>query len=109
MNDLISIKRGVKATMPKFNDGELGYCTDNKELYIGAEEKNERLCGVNDVAEINGKINNVLTRMNSMDTEIAGIRTEISTINGKLAKINGVIATITARLDALETPEAPSE
>lgn len=124
MNDLILIKSGALAdkngrtTMPSLQYGavgsevvgsELGYRTDKKELYIGTRDGNVRLCGANDVSEINGKINNVLTRMNSMDTEIAGIRTEISNINTKLTEIAGVIEEINSRLDVLETPEAPGE
>ena len=79
MADTITIKSGAlggRVSMPKLGDDELGYHTDEKALYIGTESGNERLCGANDVSELNAKI------------EALGKR----------------IDDITARLDALENP-----
>lgn len=36
----IKIRRGLEANIPVLNDGELGYCTDTKKLYIGAGSSN---------------------------------------------------------------------
>lgn len=37
----IQIKRGLKANMPTLSEGELGFATDDKELYIGTDEGNK--------------------------------------------------------------------
>lgn len=52
MADTIKIKRGLKEKMPKLNDYELGYCTDEKALYIGTTDGNVRLCGVDELIKI---------------------------------------------------------
>lgn len=64
MKDLIYLKCGAlasRAEMPKLAydselGAEIGYRTDKKELYIGSGSGNIRLCGADDVAEINTKI-----------------------------------------------------
>jgi hypothetical protein len=45
MGRKIQVRRGTKAELPTLSEGELGYCTDTKELYIGTgtEEGNELL------------------------------------------------------------------
>lgn len=94
MNDLILIKSGSlggRDAMPKLNEGELGYRTDNKEFYIGADGKNVRLCGAGDLNEINAKI--------------ASVNALISTNNGKIAEIEKTLGEILARLDALTPSE----
>lgn len=93
MNDTIRIKSGAignRNAMPSLNVDELGYRKDEKALYIGIGEKNERLCGANDVTEINTKINNIITEINDIKTA--------------MNEINGVMANINTRLDALENP-----
>ena len=41
MANLIKIKRGLKANLPSLAIGELGFCTDTKELFIGRDDGNE--------------------------------------------------------------------
>lgn len=36
----MSIKRGEKTRLPTLPDGELGFCTDTKELFIGTIDGN---------------------------------------------------------------------
>lgn len=79
MADTITIKSGAlgsRGAMPTLFNGELGYRTDEKALYIGIGGNNWRLCGVYDISELNSKI---------------------EALNGRLDEI-------TARLEALETP-----
>lgn len=94
MNDLILIKTGAlggRDAMPKLNEGELGYRTDTKELYVGTKEGNVRLCGAGDLNEINAKI--------------ASVNALIITNNGKIAEIEKTLGEILARLDALTPSE----
>lgn len=37
MADKIKVRRGLKAVMPTLDEGEFGFCTDTKELYIGTD------------------------------------------------------------------------
>jgi hypothetical protein len=55
MADLITIKSGAlggRTKMPNLNENELGYCTDEKALYIGTKDGNVRLCGADDIPTI---------------------------------------------------------
>lgn len=100
MDDSIRIRSGAlggREEMPKLKhaetkDGkklgsELGYRTDEKALYIGTEAKNERLCGVEDIPNINDRLN----------------RVEADIVR-ELNQVDANIASIIARLDALEKP-----
>ena len=69
MADTIKIKRGLKEDMPKLNDYELGYCTDEKALYIGTTGGNVRLCGVDElikITDIYAKLVALTDRMNEL-------------------------------------------
>ena len=55
MADLIKIKGG-SGDIPTLQDRELAYSKDEKALYIGTEDGNERLCGALDVNQINTRI-----------------------------------------------------
>ena len=84
MDDLIKVRRGAlgsKSEMEKLRDGELGYLTDKKALYIGTGDTNVRLCGEGDVGRI------------------AALEAEILRLNGLITEINN-------RLGATETPSA---
>ena len=91
MNDKIHIKTGAlgnRTEMPALSydeekGSELGYRTDEEALYIGTEKGNKRLCGANDVRNIN---------------------TRLDELNATIASISGQITDITARLDTLGTP-----
>ena len=45
MSDLIQIKRGLLDDLPRLKKGELGYCTDTNELYIGTRVGNALIGG----------------------------------------------------------------
>ena len=40
MPDKIQNRRGNKSTIPALDPGELGFCQDTEELYIGGDEHN---------------------------------------------------------------------
>lgn len=79
MADLITIKCGAKGertTMPQLAIGELGYCTDEKALYIGSDNGNIRLCGGGDVAGVNA----LLAEISTLKTQIADIITRLEAL-----------------------------
>jgi len=41
MANTIKIKRGLKTDLPTLAVGEMGYCTDTNELFIGTSTGNE--------------------------------------------------------------------
>lgn len=62
MADLIKIKGG-SGDVPTLQDRELAYSKDEHALYIGSGDKNIRLCGANDVSEINTKLDEIFGRI----------------------------------------------
>lgn len=86
MADLIQIKGGAKGSrteLPALSPRELGYCTDEGNLYIGSDSGNLFLCSTNkassvaeldasaETAEIITAINSILTSLKNagvMDT-----------------------------------------
>ncbi len=51
MSRTLQLRRGAKASLPTLSLGELGYCTDTKELYIGNGIGNTR---INPLVVLNG-------------------------------------------------------
>lgn len=80
MADLIRIKSGAvsekRPEMPKLSESELGYRTDTKELYIGTDSENVRLCGENDVA----MVRELQSTINSLSEIIEGIITRLEAL-----------------------------
>lgn len=59
MADKIIIKHGFldgRGSMPALSSYELGYRADEEALYIGRKGQNFRMCGKDDMAELNTKI-----------------------------------------------------
>jgi hypothetical protein len=56
MNYTIKIKRGTKATIPVLQDSEMGFPTDEKELYIGTANGNEKLTSKAEVLKLQGDV-----------------------------------------------------
>ena len=55
MSNIIKIKRGLKANLPTLEVGEMGYCTDTNELFIGTSTGNELINeadAINELADI---------------------------------------------------------
>lgn len=66
MADLIKIKGG-SGEVPELEDRELGYSRDEKALYIGTKNGNERLCGADDIATLQGKIDALTAKLEALE------------------------------------------
>lgn len=97
MADLIRIKGG-SGNVPTLQDRELAYRKETKELYIGTDNGNVRLCGKDD-KEL----------LDTLKSTVSGLQSTIATINATIDAIKLTIQDITTRLEALEPDETPSE
>lgn len=93
--DKLQIKRGTKSTIPTLAAGELGYCTDTQELYIGASA-NVRLCGANDMGRVAKKAD-VYTKAEVYDKTEVYNKNEVYT----KAEVDALIAGLKAYVDGL--------
>lgn len=64
MADEVKIRRGNKAAIPTLSVGELAYCRDAKELYIGTAAGNVLLCA-----------NATITKVTGLETDVSGLET----------------------------------
>ena len=84
MADTIQIKRGVKAKLPVLPDGELGYCTDTGELYIGLSGANKlvgKVAWATDISALQGDVSTAKNNISALQTSVNNINT---TVAGKL-------------------------
>ncbi len=86
MQDLIRLKGG-SGEVPDLQDREPAVHKKNKELYIGINGENVRMCGANDLTEINSKINEILSEISTLTTTIANIESEITNIKSRLGAL----------------------
>lgn len=57
------MRRGVKSALPVLDIGELGFCTDTGELFVGTSSGNEVVTGV---GILSGTINKVTLSPNKV-------------------------------------------
>jgi hypothetical protein len=63
--NVLKLFRGAKATMPALQDGEPGYATDEKELYVGTStDGNVKLTSKKEIQEINSQLAEIVTYIN---------------------------------------------
>ena len=76
MADTIQIKRGVKSGIPTLLLGELGYCTDTDELYIGTSNGNKLIGKVAlevAVANLETTVTEHADRIATLEAQVAGL------------------------------------
>lgn len=72
MADTIKIKSGAlgdRTVMPKLVENELGYQTNEKALYIGTSSGNVRLCGADDISDLNKRIDDIIARLEALEPD----------------------------------------
>lgn len=65
MADLIRIKGG-NGDVPALQDREIAYSKKGKALYIGTDGGNVRLCGADDIKELNARIDEIISRLDGV-------------------------------------------
>lgn len=92
MANTIKIKRGLKADLPTLTVGEVAYCTDTKELFIGTATGNELLNGAggsttaSDVSFDNTISEFVSTNVQgAIDETISSVQTIVGLLSGQIA------------------------
>ena len=75
--------RGKKERMPLLLEGELGYCTDEKELYIGGGEDNI-LVGSGKFAEA---IKTLADDIDGLNTDVKGLSEDIETLGSDVSNV----------------------
>lgn len=98
--DSVQIFGGNKAGMPALRDRELGYCKDEKALYIGTANGNVRLCGADD----SGRIDALETTTGTHTTQISSLQnttgTQTTQISGLSASLSSLETTVSGKLTA---------
>lgn len=102
MADSIQFLRGNKATMPVLPDGAPGWCKDEKALYIGHPEGNQK---VGDAA--------TFKRLTDLETAMAGKLTasavEAQTALADTADLAAVIGAFNSLIAAMKTSKVMEE
>ena len=102
MADSIQFPRGNKATMPVLPDGAPGWCKDEKALYIGHPEGNQK---VGDAA--------IFQKVADLETAMTGKLTATSvaaqTALGDTADLAAVIGAVNSLIAAMKTSKVMDE
>jgi len=78
MDDAIYIRSGAKGDREKmptlrYNKelgSEMGYCSDEKALYIGTSNGNERLCGVGDFSALYAMVGSLQAQLDEIKAQL---------------------------------------
>lgn len=123
MADSIQFPRGNKATMPVLPDGAPGWCKDEKALYIGHPEGNQK---VGDAAMFQ-KMTNLETAQKTLSETVASHTTELKTQGealgrkleanaveaqaalGETADLAAVIGAVNSLIAAMKTSKVMNE
>lgn len=96
--DTIQIRRGKKSLLPLLSDGEFGYCSDSKELYIGTGKENIFLCR----ADFDEEIRQVRLSLRQAMEEVTKAQADIGQAKETLGDIQGEVSAQQSRLNTAE-------
>jgi hypothetical protein len=92
MADRIQIKRGLKANLPVLADGEFGYCTDTKELFIGSTSGNIQLYPENNSGgsiSVTDSVTNGYIVVDGQQIQVFDPTSINNSLAGKVDKVSG--------------------
>lgn len=91
----LQIRRGAKSNLPTLSEGELGYCTDTKEVYVGSGSGNTQLAKQTDVQNKAVTINKIATLGTSWTVKTGYVQ--------QVVAVQGILATDTPIIDLITT------
>jgi|GEM_PF-4910591 len=106
--DKIRIRRGLKVNLPDLDEGEFGFCTDTKELFIGSKNGNvlypnqskwDELKGLIDAG--NQDIETLFTDVNEQSSEITAARGTHSNLSGRFGSVESKVEENNNRIGTL--------
>lgn len=71
MANKIQVRRGVRAKLPTLSVGELGFCTDTKELFIGGDSGNVAIANLDHVHDFTHDHHELYYQKNEVDQKLA--------------------------------------
>jgi hypothetical protein len=96
----ILLKRGAKGNLPTLEEGEPGYTTDTKEVFIGTSDLNVQLAKQADVSSLTEGLSQTNTRFDDL---------KLVDANAEVLDARGGEATLGGRFDKAETALADNE
>lgn len=103
MADEVKIRRGNKATIPTLAVGELAYCRDAKELFIGTAAGNVLLCANATITKVTGLESSVSTLSGQMDGKLTASKVTAQSALDGAADLAAVIAAFNALVAAMKS------
>lgn len=79
----LQIRRGVSSALPRLSEGELAYCFDTRQLFIGTGQENVLLTDTRRLEELE-TVNSQLSALNkSLIDQIAALTAKINELEAK--------------------------
>ena len=95
--------RGLKSKMPTLLDGQLGYCTDAKELYIGSGNGNMLVGAAAFKTQLEENSQQLSSQLKAIDDNAAAIVTNVGNISANAQSIVANTQAIGEKLTASKT------
>ena len=71
MANKIQVRRGLRANLPILSVGELGFCTDTKELFIGSDSGNVAIANLDHVHDFTHDHHELYYQKSEVDQKLA--------------------------------------
>ena len=95
--------RGLKSKMPALLDGQLGYCTDSKELYIGSGNGNVLVGAAAFKTQLEENSEQLSSQLNAIENNAAAIDANTQSIAANTQSIAANTRAISEKLTASKT------
>ena len=98
MADSVQLRRGAKESLPTLSDGELGWCKNTKELYIGSD-RNVKIAD----AAVFGRVTALETTSGAHTTQISALQDSVSSLDTRATSLESRVTALETGVGSLET------